>query len=153
MDNNQWNGQQPVDPNMQNYGQPMDPNMQAYGQPMDPNMAYGQPNMAYGQPMDPNMAYGQPAAPAPAKSKKGLIIGIIAAFAVIAIVVVLILVLKKGGSGKAEERECEMCYQTKMCKEYTVTAFGESEDGWFCDDCYNEMKTYVEMFGGKIKAK
>lgn len=136
MDNNQWNGQQPMDSNMQAYGQPMDPNMQAYGQPMDPNMMYG-----------------QPAAPAPAKSKKGLIIGIIAAIAVIAVVVVLIFVLKKGGSGKAKETECESCGQVKMCKEYTVTAFGESEDGWLCDDCYDEMATYIEMFGGKIKAK
>lgn len=149
MDNNQWN-------NQQGNGQPMDPNMMGYGQPMDPNMAYGQPmdpNMAYGQPMDPNMAYGQPAAPAPAKSKKGLIIGIIAAVAVIIIAVVLILVLKKGGSGKAKETECEGCYEVKMCKEYTITAFGESEDGWLCDDCYDEMKGYIEMFGGKIKAK
>ena len=74
--------------NQQPYGQPAQP----YGQPAQP---YGQPAQPYGQPV-------QPAAPAPAKSKLPLILGI-AGGAVLLIVAAIILISSLGkGSGTKE---------------------------------------------------
>ena len=115
---------------------------------MDNNQWNGQQpyQQPYGQPM-----YGQPAA-APKKSKTGLIVGsIIGGVAVIAAIIVLIFVLK--GKGGYTTRECEACEETKKCKEYVLSYEGQTENGWLCDDCYKEAKSFIELMGGTLKEK
>lgn len=50
--------------------------------------------------------------------------------------------------GCAKKTECEGCGEEKKCHEYEATFMGESESGWFCDDCADEMETYIKAFGG-----
>lgn len=56
-------------------------------------------------------------------------------------------------AGCKKETECEGCAETKKCAEYEAELLGETESGWFCDDCADDMKTSVEAFGGKWKKK
>lgn len=55
--------------------------------------------------------------------------------------------------GCKKKTECESCEEIKKCQKYEVTVLGESEEGYLCDDCYEEMKAYVSLLGGKIKKK
>lgn len=56
-------------------------------------------------------------------------------------------------TGCAKKTECEGCSETKKCNKYEISYDGESESGYLCDDCYEDMKGIVELVGGKIKKK
>lgn len=55
--------------------------------------------------------------------------------------------------GCAKKTECEGCEKTKKCYEYEATAYGETETGWFCDDCAEEMEALMGLVGGTFKKK
>ncbi len=50
-------------------------------------------------------------------------------------------------TGCSKTMECEGCGEEKKCKEYTVTFFGQSEDGWLCKDCVEDF----ESLGAEVK--
>ena len=53
--------------------------------------------------------------------------------------------------GCAKKTECEGCGEEKKCHEYKATYEGESETGWFCKDCAEDMEEVIEALGGKWK--
>lgn len=58
--------------------------------------------------------------------------------------------------GCAKKTECEGCGEKKKCHQYEVTMDGQSEKGWFCSDCADEMEGYIDMInglGGNAKMK
>lgn len=55
--------------------------------------------------------------------------------------------------GCKKKTECDSCGEVKKCGQYEATLLGESEKGWFCDDCADEMETYIKAFGGDWKKK
>ena len=55
--------------------------------------------------------------------------------------------------GCAKKTECELCEQTKKCNEYEASYGGETETGWFCDDCADQMEALMNLGGGTFKKK
>lgn len=55
--------------------------------------------------------------------------------------------------GCAKKTECEICGETKKCNKYEVSAAGETETGWLCDDCADDMEELLKLTGGTIKKK
>ncbi|MBO5426563.1 MAG: hypothetical protein J6A25_13725 [Lachnospiraceae bacterium] len=55
--------------------------------------------------------------------------------------------------GCAKRTECEGCEEKKKCYEYEASFMGETESGWFCDDCAEEMESYIKAFGGDWEKK
>lgn len=55
--------------------------------------------------------------------------------------------------GCAKKTECEACGETKKCYEYEASAGGETETGWLCDDCAEEMEAIMKLGGGTFKKK
>lgn len=51
--------------------------------------------------------------------------------------------------GCAKKTECEGCGEEKKCHEYEASLLGETETGWFCNDCADEMEAVIEGLGGK----
>ncbi len=47
--------------------------------------------------------------------------------------------------------ECSYCAQTLACFNYEVTYDGETEEGYFCDDCDDIFKGIVPLIGGSMK--
>ncbi len=50
--------------------------------------------------------------------------------------------------GCAKKTECEGCGEEKKCHEYEASFLGETESGWFCDDCADQMEAAIKSFGG-----
>lgn len=55
--------------------------------------------------------------------------------------------------GCAKKTECESCGETKKCYEYEASFNGETETGWLCDDCAEEMEALMNLGGGTLKKK
>lgn len=55
--------------------------------------------------------------------------------------------------GCSKKTECELCGETKKCYEYEASAGGETETGWFCDDCAEDMESLFSLSGGTFKKK
>ncbi len=68
-------------------------------------------------------------------------------------VVTLACMMTVSLAGCAKKTECEGCGEKKKCNKYEAELLGESETGWFCSDCADEMESYIEMFGGTFKKK
>jgi len=56
-------------------------------------------------------------------------------------------------TGCAKKTECDVCQEDKMCNEYEVSGFGESEDVWMCKDCYKDIKDEAGDYGLDIEKK
>lgn len=48
-------------------------------------------------------------------------------------------------TGCAKKTECEMCEETKKCNKYEITMDGESESGYLCEDCADQMQAIVDL--------
>lgn len=48
-------------------------------------------------------------------------------------------------TGCAKKTECEGCNETKKCNKYEVTMEGDTETGWLCKDCADEMESMVDL--------
>lgn len=55
--------------------------------------------------------------------------------------------------GCAKKTECELCGEEKKCKEYEAELMGESNSGWFCNDCAETMEEQIKAFGGTWSKK
>ena len=55
--------------------------------------------------------------------------------------------------GCSKKTECERCFETKKCYEYEASVDGETETGWFCDDCAEDMESLFSLSGGTFKKK
>ena len=55
--------------------------------------------------------------------------------------------------GCSKKTECELCGETKKCYEYEASVDGETETGWFCDDCAEDMESLFSLSGGTFKKK
>lgn len=55
--------------------------------------------------------------------------------------------------GCTKKTECGNCKETKKCTKYEFSMAGEEGEDWFCEDCVDECKAMVEMFGGTFKKK
>ena len=63
---------------------------------------------------------------------------------------------KKSGSNdysSKKKTECQSCGYIESCYKYEISYDGEKESGYLCDDCAKEMKSCVEIIGGKMERK
>lgn len=130
--------------NQQPYNQPQY-GQQQYNQQQFVQPQYGQQNLYGQQPMFSQQTINTPIK----KSKLGLIIFISAA---IILMFVGFYVIGRSIHKKGYSREyCENCTEKKLCKEYTMTAFGISNDYWVCDDCYPDVKRRADEIGAGLE--
>ena len=55
--------------------------------------------------------------------------------------------------GCAKKTDCEGCGEEKKCYEYEATYMGETESGWFCDECAEDMESIIKALGGEWDKK
>ena len=54
-------------------------------------------------------------------------------------------------TGCAKKVNCAECGQTKKGKTYTIEVLGQTRKADICDDCIDQVRSYVTLVGGKIK--
>lgn len=56
-------------------------------------------------------------------------------------------------TGCGKKTQCDGCLDEKMCNEYEVSALGQSEDMWLCNDCADELEDEGGQFGVELEKK
>ncbi len=68
-------------------------------------------------------------------------------------VVTLACMMTVSLAGCTKTTECAECGEKKKCTEYEFELMGEEGSDWFCEDCVDDCKAMVEMWGGTFKKK